>query len=650
MFNNETITITDSIKIRSLTVENLKAIVSKRTGLPVSTYRLVSPKGKELLNMHEVEEYDIKIGDTIRVETWDGINDFLNLCVMGFSSHALGELENLQENIQRYLVRVAQFMAAHFGHIDLATLTVKRGAKPDEPVGEHPFRSWNRGAEHVDNMKCPIHEAAECGHESIVRLFIHYEPCCALAVDGRGLRPLNYALRNKKKDCARILLGKQGSRFQYGNKTFSLQILYRMKKWADQAKEKYLLMNGPEKSTLKNKKPLLNFPRVGQEVFVKGFATGGMNSKAREQITGEKFPLNDVLKSGINASPMNDSESDRSSKQSIILEEYFRKLSRAHNRENLVSGGIRMPKPPLIKHCQDGTVWVVPMPENMTAPSKKISYAPENRDFATILEEEEEYSTFLNTENESPNSIESRQRKGPSISDSQACLTPENEAVLEMGPLADTSGSSIDETRPQTENSSGGSLTNSVLPQISGSISVSAFSRTESRKTSTSKNIKTGRNSKSETTDSKRIRSAVLLARRNQTKDCSLSLPLTSNRDIPRPFYYIPKLSPDADFIKNSLYAYDNLAGIDRRTFSLQSISIASKFKHQPWLKRVQGALYLTRKQVPKMLSKGIDSATARSAQRENEQEKGSLKKTYTVPFIKLSKRPENSLRGTKTM
>jgi len=34
------------------------------------------------------------------------------------------------------------YIAAHYGHIDLATTMLRLGARPDEPVGVHPSREW----------------------------------------------------------------------------------------------------------------------------------------------------------------------------------------------------------------------------------------------------------------------------------------------------------------------------------------------------------------------------------------------------------------------------------------------------------------------------------------------------------------------------
>ena len=49
--------------------------------------------------------------------------------------------------IAKYQFRVACYIAAHFGHVDLANSLInpKRGAvKPEEPVGQHPGKLWSK--------------------------------------------------------------------------------------------------------------------------------------------------------------------------------------------------------------------------------------------------------------------------------------------------------------------------------------------------------------------------------------------------------------------------------------------------------------------------------------------------------------------------
>lgn len=51
--------------------------------------------------------------------------------------------------------QVALFIAAHFGHVDLALSLMKQGIRPDEAIGDHPSRLWCRTPEwsHIDSHK-----------------------------------------------------------------------------------------------------------------------------------------------------------------------------------------------------------------------------------------------------------------------------------------------------------------------------------------------------------------------------------------------------------------------------------------------------------------------------------------------------------------
>lgn len=47
----------------------------------------------------------------------------------------------------KFQFRVACYIAAHFGYVDLANSMIHPklgGVKPEEPVGEHPSRLWSK--------------------------------------------------------------------------------------------------------------------------------------------------------------------------------------------------------------------------------------------------------------------------------------------------------------------------------------------------------------------------------------------------------------------------------------------------------------------------------------------------------------------------
>ena len=271
----ETIHINESFRVRTMRVSQLKSMVSRRSGLPVSAFRLVSPRGVEMYDSHLLDDYEVGVGDTIRADTWDGLNDFLALCQMGFSKNAIEELERENDQaIVRYLLRVAQYMAAHFGHVELATVTLKLGARPGEGVGEHPLRAWvPQSSRHPDTERAPIHEAAEFGQAAVLRAFLHYDTFCVLSDGWQGVRPLILALRSRQRSVASILIAKQWQRVSLESTTVSLRFMARLKKWANGARERAYYKFGEERSTFRPKRAtgLQGACQVGsQRLFLSG--------------------------------------------------------------------------------------------------------------------------------------------------------------------------------------------------------------------------------------------------------------------------------------------------------------------------------------------------------------------------------------------
>ena len=118
-FNDDMVPLLDKINFSTLTVSDFRALISRKVGLPVGVFRLLSEKGAEMFDFHTLYDYGVVLGSTVRLDTWDGWNDFLNLAVMGFSSHVMANLM-ADDAVAKYQMKVAMYMAAHFGHVDLA--------------------------------------------------------------------------------------------------------------------------------------------------------------------------------------------------------------------------------------------------------------------------------------------------------------------------------------------------------------------------------------------------------------------------------------------------------------------------------------------------------------------------------------------------
>ena len=288
-FNDETVPITDKINIQKTTCASLQGMASRQTGLPVTVFRICAPDGREMYDNKLLFDYGVNLRDTLRLDVWDGWKEFLNLCIMGFTRHVMAHLPT-DDVMARFYQKVAMYIAAHFGHVDLAITLLKQGIRADEAVGEHPMRQWCKHESlHIDAQKAPVHEAAEAGSLSVLRSFVHSNVCNVLAKDGNDLTPLNLALRKKQKPCASFLLTKQWSKIGYSKKhSVHLSIYVKMKRWAERSKSKVLVIYGQWKSSIKNPKKHVQIGALlGQGVQLDGFSQSRMTTKPEKEYQRE---------------------------------------------------------------------------------------------------------------------------------------------------------------------------------------------------------------------------------------------------------------------------------------------------------------------------------------------------------------------------
>ena len=81
----DTLSVYDNLVIGHMQIEEMRSLASRKTGLPVGIFRLVTQGGKEMYDGHLLEDYGVDVGHTIFLENLDGWNEFLNLAVMGFT-------------------------------------------------------------------------------------------------------------------------------------------------------------------------------------------------------------------------------------------------------------------------------------------------------------------------------------------------------------------------------------------------------------------------------------------------------------------------------------------------------------------------------------------------------------------------------------
>lgn len=297
--SNETLRFTEWFDVWETTTGILKTMITEKTGLHVSVFRLVSAEGKEMYDCHPLKKYFIDYGDTVRLETWNGWSAFLQSATLGQLTPTMKHMVSIHDDplVFKYQLRVALFIAAHFNYTQLAAQLIKSGARSDEPVGEHPVREWcNKEAVHPDHFKTPAHEAAQHGSLNCLQKFIHHNYACILAKDANGLTPCNIARRYKKTECFKLLIAEQfRSRSTSG---LTLGIYWRVRKWCERARDRAIVFHkhSPNPLLLAMENRTYRNAVVGQKVQIDGF---GENMQAGTS----KLQLSLALKSVKNKPP-----------------------------------------------------------------------------------------------------------------------------------------------------------------------------------------------------------------------------------------------------------------------------------------------------------------------------------------------------------
>ncbi|XP_066271551.1 uncharacterized protein [Branchiostoma lanceolatum] len=396
-FNGETVTFLDKINFVSGTVSDVRSLVTRRTGLPIGIYRLLAPGGKEMFDCNTLDFYKVirgvcmcarvcvcvyvcvcgggggyglvlhigiyrllapggkemfdcntldfykvELGATLRLETWDGWTEFLQAATRGQAGKVLLQVAE-NDMVQRYQYKVALYIAGHYGHADLATSVLKYGAKPDEPIGMHPFREWcdqdshplaiqpaihhtaetgqwcdqdshplaiqpaiHHTAEtgqvpltpthpfrewcdqdsHPLAIQPAIHHTAETGQVSVLRVMIQYNPSC-LACKFQDKNALSVALLAGKREAAIYLISKYWSPVTINNISMSINMYAKVRRWAEGSRERVFLQKGSVATSLKRSphKGAL----VGQGVNIDGFTSSQMTSKTKAEMRQQAF-------------------------------------------------------------------------------------------------------------------------------------------------------------------------------------------------------------------------------------------------------------------------------------------------------------------------------------------------------------------------
>ncbi|XP_053715762.1 protein ANKUB1-like isoform X1 [Synchiropus splendidus] len=219
-----------SESLMSMSVAELKSIISEKTNLPVSIFRLTTSSNVQLYDCNTLQDYGIKEGAVLYLDTWDGWVEFLQGCLLGNKTTVLSHFSQ-QKLVIRFQQRVALYIASSLGHLDLACWLLERRVHVDEPVGVHPSRQWCHRAAHSESRKCPVHVAAERGQLLILKLFITKDILALTCQDPQGRDALKIAIQNRHVACVCFLAEKLCSVASFWNISLPMRVYLRVKLW-----------------------------------------------------------------------------------------------------------------------------------------------------------------------------------------------------------------------------------------------------------------------------------------------------------------------------------------------------------------------------------------------------------------------------------
>ncbi|KAM3931386.1 protein ANKUB1 [Leptodactylus fuscus] len=275
----ERVPIMGNIHLLAATVSKLKSLLSLKCGFPVSVFCLRTLGGKEMYDCNILSDYNLDLGGTVKMDVWDGWKELLNACVHGHKESVQRYLSKY-ETILRFQQRAALYIAAHFGHLELAEWLQAKGVRADEAVGVHPYREWCRDTDHHDIEKCAVHVAAEKGQLLVIKSFIARNILCLECQNALGQTPLRICIQHGHKDCLLYLIMKTWSVVSFPNVSFPMNIYIKIKKWLYRA----------QKRVCKVKKWAPQFKtRVGDPVVVDGFTEPKMTSRDLHDIYQDKW-------------------------------------------------------------------------------------------------------------------------------------------------------------------------------------------------------------------------------------------------------------------------------------------------------------------------------------------------------------------------
>nr|XP_056706129.1 protein ANKUB1 isoform X1 [Euleptes europaea] len=268
---HEKVPIMGKIYLLSAKVSQLKTLVTLKCGFPNSIYCLRTPEGREMYDCNTLSDYQLDIGTLLHMDVWDGWKEFLTGCLLG-NKYKVQRYLSKEKPVVNYQKRVALYMAAFCGHLQLSAWLLRQGARPTEEVGVHPYREWCQSNHHPDVAKCPVHAAADAGQLMMLKAFINYSILCLECQNSAGQTPLQLCIQYKHKDCVLYLVTKMWSMVSYPNFPLPMKIYIKLKLWLLKAQNNICRIKRRNQTAVFR-------TRVGDIVLVDGFTKPKMTSK-----------------------------------------------------------------------------------------------------------------------------------------------------------------------------------------------------------------------------------------------------------------------------------------------------------------------------------------------------------------------------------
>ena len=430
---------------------------------------------------------------------------------------------------------------------------------------------WSIAIFHTSYVfQAPVHEASEMGQLGVLRSFVIQNVCTVLAKDGNQLTPLNIALRKKQKPCASFLLTKQWSKINYTSKTaVPLNIFCKMKRWADRAKDKVLIIHGQWKSSVKNPKRLIQANAlVGYGVLLDGFSETKMTGKSMEEVREEE---KEEARRKKRLQVYRDAWKINASESGMDPEAYFRSIN-----------SVKVPRLPRIGRMLGKAV---------------------NEELAA-REDARSDGRSTSSGGPSPDASPQTARKTlrPRSKDSQADRVVKLPSITEKFKASKglslshqnlSSGTKQEPEFNTSEPNTARSVTGrAIYLQTGKTTSVPSIHEedepdetyTEPEKEKKTKKVKVKR---------------PLLLKKTQTSDGGISLPMLSSEYIPRPFVMAKGENPTL----KTLQHYERIRGLSSREYAIKCLAVANSFKEKPWLHQVRQAMTIATTGVKKTVA-----------------------------------------------